>query len=459
MSRETRPSTTSRSEDFDSVSRAVPALAVVVECDRLNAGGALVPVGWGDRIVIGRGAGPELMSRRERAGELRVDLPDAKASSEHARLEPVGGRDNPRFRLVDLGSKNGTFVGAEKIQEREIGPGELFRVGHTVLSLLPDASIEDGEARAQRWPFRTLIGSFRRDLDRLSRIAATPIPLLFLGETGTGKEILARATHERSGRAGRFVAVNCAALPATLVESQLFGHQRGAFSGAVRDEIGFFRHADGGTLLLDEIGDLPLAAQAALLRVLQEGEVTPVGAFAPVKVNARVLAATHKPLEAMVQAGQFRADLYARLSGFVFAVPPLRERLHDLGILFERILLGRPSPPRIRPEVALALLEHRFPHNVRELVQIVDASFALAEGGVVRLADLPAHLREPQPQHASIAPPPTDLSAEDIAIREELTARLAAHGGNVSQVARDMGKARQQIQRWMRRFGLRGSDG
>lgn len=456
MSRETHPSTTSPSEDVGSRARAAPALAVVLECDRLDGGGALIGLGKGERIVIGRGAGPEVGARRDRPGELRIDLPDTKASNIHAALEPRRSAAGLRYELTDLGSKNGTFVGADRIESREIDGDSLFRVGHTVLSLLEDASLDNGDRRARPWPFRTLLGSFRRDLDRLSRIGATPIPLLFLGETGTGKEILARATHERSGRTGRFVAVNCAALPATLVESMLFGHQRGAFSGAVRDEPGFFRHADQGTLLLDEIGDLPLAAQATLLRVLQEGEVIPVGSVTPVRVNARVIAATHRPLASMVQSQQFRADLYARLSGFVFTIPPLRERRHDLGVLLARILEGRPPPPRMRPEVALALLAHPFPHNVRELVQTIDASFALAEGGVVRLGDLPAYLRESPPDVAP--PPPLDLSPEDAAIREELVTRLAAHQGNVSQVAREMGKARQQIQRWMRRFGLRGSD-
>ena len=185
--------------------------------------------------------------------------------------------------------------------------------------------------------------------------------------------------------------------------------------------------------------------------------MTPVGAFAPVRVNTRVLAATHKPLDVMVQNGQFRADLYARLSGFVFAVPALRDRMADLGILVQRILASKEGTlPRLRPEVALLLLGHPFPRNVRELVQIIDASFALAEGGVVRVGDLPAYLRD-APVASTSPPGLTELSPEDRAIRDELRSRLDAHDGNVSQVAREMGKARQQIQRWIRRFGLRGS--
>src|SRR5262249_27731601 len=178
----------------------------------------------------------------------------------------------------------------------------------------------------------------------------TPLSVLLFGETGTGKEVLAGAIHRTSARTGAFVAANCGALPAALVESQLFGHVRGAFTGAVRDGPGFVRAADRGTLFLDEIGDLAPPAQAALLRVLEEYEVVPVGTTRAVHVDVRVIAATHRPLDQMAERGEFRQDLYARLAGFVQRIPPLRERREDLGLLVGGVL-GR-NPPR-RPHVRL----------------------------------------------------------------------------------------------------------
>ena len=218
------------------------------------------------------------------------------------------------------------------------------------------------------------------------------------------------------------------------------------------DERGFVRTADKGTLFLDEIGDLPLPAQASLLRVLQEGEVTPLGASQPTKVELRVLAATHRSIADMVRAGTFREDLYARIAAFTFGVPPLRERKNDLGILMAAL-----APDiRLATEAALALHEHDWPRNVRELGHVLETAALLTKDGVIRRADLPASIA------GIVAPasgaPDTDepvvLSPEDRALRRELARRLADSGGNITQVAREMGKARQQIQRWIRRFNL-----
>jgi transcriptional regulator of acetoin/glycerol metabolism len=426
-------------------------LAVLLEGDRLRAGGTLVALEGAARVEIGRGAKRET---RLEGGVLRLDLPDARISTRHAELL----RSGPRWELLDLGSSNGSFVGAERVARAPLEPGEVFRVGHTWLAIVDDAGPLVGRERSGRppWPFPTLSAELARELERLERIATAPITLLLLGETGTGKEVLARAAHGRSGRPGAFVAVNCGALPGNLVEAQLFGHERGAFSGALRDEPGFVRVADRGTLFLDEIGDLPPGAQAALLRVLQEGEVTPVGAFKPVAVDVRVIAATHRPLDAMIADGSFRADLFARLAGFTFRLPPLRARAVDVGSLLASFVPEGEAPPQIRPDAALALLEHDYPMNVRELRQAFETAMVLA-GDVIRLAHLPEAFRaEPGATALRSSTPPrtVTLSAEDEAIRVELVQRLAATGNNVSQVAREMGKARQQIQRWMRRFGL-----
>jgi transcriptional regulator of acetoin/glycerol metabolism len=453
----TDTSATERSDADEGPRRAVPALAVVLEADRPDAGCFVASLDGITRVVIGRGS--ERLAKR-RGAELTIDLPDRRTSRPHAAVV----REGDGWLVSDLGSSNGTFVGGaratERIEKSSIAFEQPFRVGHSILAVLRDGGpVVDRAASGRPWPFATLSASFARELARLEKVAASPLPLLLLGETGTGKEVLARAVHERSGRPGPFVAVNCGALPPNLVEAHLFGHLKGAFSGAVRDEIGFVRAADHGTLFLDEIGDLAPTAQASLLRVLQEGEVTPVGAFHPIKVDVRVLSATHHPLPERVAAGAFRADLYARLSGFSFQVPPLRDRRLDVGELLASFWRGRDGDVQVlRPDAALALLAHDWPMNVRELKQAVDAAAVLAEPPAVRLSDLPAAIRTERPAAsapAGDAAPAEPVDAADAALREELVTRLEAAGYNLTQVARDMGKARQQVQRWVKRFGLK----
>jgi len=266
--------------------------------------------------------------------------------------------------------------------------------------------------------------------------------------------VLARAVHVLSQRPGPFVAINCGAIPANLVESQLFGHMKGAFSGAVRDEPGLVRSAHFGTLFLDEIGDLPAPSQAALLRVLQEGEVLPVGATRATKVDIRVVCATHRPLDDLMEKGEFRRDLYARLAGFAFAVPPLRERRADIGLIVASLLrspkIQNGEALRFRSDAARALLRYEWPLNIRELEQCLTTSSVLAEEGVIRLDDLPAQVAESAPPSAD----PGASNERDEALRRELLLRLAETRGNLSEVARAMGKARQQVQRWVRRFGI-----
>src|SRR5207244_11071980 len=205
----------------------------------------------------------------------------------------------------------------------------------------------------------------------LAAIARTALPAIVLGESGTGKELIARALHALSGRRGPCQAINCAAIAQTLLESELFGCRRGAFSGATEGRPGLFRAADGGTLFLDEIADLPMLAQAALLRVLQESEVLPVGATRPVHVDVRVVAAAQRDLRSLAAAGRFRPDLLARLDAFTVALPPLRERREDLGLLcaalLRRLAPDRCERLRLEPDAARALLHHAWPLNVREL--------------------------------------------------------------------------------------------
>src|SRR5258706_3125017 len=184
----------------------------------------------------------------------------------------------------------------------------------------------------------TLLPALAREFAAFVEIARSMVPVLISGETGTGKGVLAGALHSLSAREGAFVGVHCAALPASLIESSLFGHKRGAFSGAISDEVGLLRSADRGTVLLDELGELPLGAQVMLLRVLQESEVVPVGASRPVKIDVRVVAATHRDLNELVREGMFREDLIARITGFICRLPPLRERIEDLGHIIAALL-------------------------------------------------------------------------------------------------------------------------
>ncbi len=280
-------------------------------------------------------------------------------------------------------------------------------------------------------------------LARAAKLVDSPISVLVTGETGSGKEYFAKAMHASGERRRRpFIAVNCAAIPDSLIESELFGHLPGSFSGAApKGKRGLILEADGGTLFLDEIGDMPLALQSRLLRVLSEREVHPVGAARPVPVNVRVIAATHAPLEALVRAGRFRDDLYYRLNGAQFRLPPLRERA-DLAEMIRRLLGGR----EIAPAALQKLVAWRWPGNLRELRNSLDYAASMAAGGVIEAGDLP------MPDDGRALPPP-DVSMQasgDPALRE----LLRAHRWNVSAVARQLGVARMTIYRRMKRAGI-----
>ncbi len=229
----------------------------------------------------------------------------------------------------------------------------------------------------------------------IEKVARSMAPVLVQGESGTGKELVARAIHAQGARAAaRFVAVNCGAIPENLLEAEFFGYRKGAFTGANEDREGFFQAADGGTLFLDEIGDLPLAMQSKLLRVIQERSVRPVGAVAEAPVNVRILSATHKDLAAEVAAGRFRQDLFYRLNVIQIRVPPLRERLEDLGLIAERVLsriaqdAGVSPTPRLTPQALQTLARYAFPGNVRELENLLHRALALSGGEWMDAADL-----------------------------------------------------------------------
>lgn len=435
--------------------RPHPFLFVVLEAARPNAGGARVSLEGVTSVTIGRG---DTRAIAKPTGATRaITIPDARMSVAHARLVRKDGATH----VEDAGSTNGTLVNGAAATEGALRDGDVVELGQTLFvyrEIADDvgrAADLDGGPEATPSGLATLDPLLARRYERLARVAAAPLPLLLLGETGTGKEVLARAVHALSKRPGPFVAVNCGAIPHGLVESHLFGHLRGAFSGAARDETGLVRSANFGTLLLDEIGDLPAASQAALLRVLQEGEVTPVGSSQPIKVDVRVIGATHKPLEALVERGEFRRDLYARLAGYAFALAPLRDRKVDLGLLVASLLastkLDAAANLRLHREAARAMLRYDWPMNVRELEQCLRASSVLAEEGLITLADLPAPVADALDDTSAEDDAP---SAADEDLKRELLVRMAEARGNVSEVARIMGKARQQVQRWARRFGI-----
>jgi len=440
-----------------------PFLFVVLHCDRPSLGGARSCLSGVDVITIGRGPTREV-SRVDEVGSrtLALSLPSPSVSKAHARLVRKGAE----WLLEDLGSKNGSCINGERVARAPIQDGDFIEVGSVVLRyraalpVSPDEVLDlDSMHRAPTVPgYLSLEPAIAADLVALVRIARLPITTLLLGETGTGKEVLAKGIHALSGRRGPFVAVNCGALPSTLLESQLFGHVKGSFTGARRDEPGYIRSAEGGTLFLDEIGDLPLPAQAALLRVLQEREVVPVGGARPTCVDVRVVAATNLPLETLCAEGEFRTDLLARLSGYQHTLPPLRERIEDLGLLVGDILRRSNIPgameARWSVRVARRLLSHAWPLNIRELENVLTVSVALADGGMIELAHLPESITNAPAQLS----PSGDLSSSSGELREQLVSLLQKHQGNVSSVARVTGKSRMQIHRWMQKFGIHPDD-
>jgi transcriptional regulator with PAS, ATPase and Fis domain len=283
-------------------------------------------------------------------------------------------------------------------------------------------------------------------------VATTDLPIVVEGETGAGKEGMARAIHSWSGRTGAFVAVNCGAVPAAMAEGELFGYRKGAFTGADRSSAGFFRAADRGTLFLDEVLDLPLAIQTKLLRVLEQREVQPLGESHPVPVDVRIVCATQEPLSRAVADRRFRADLLARLDGLTVALPPLRKRREDVAPLF--LLLwaketGGP-PPMLDPKLVEALLLYDWPLNVRELVLLVRRLVAIyGSESTLKRASLPERMLA-KPETASAPRPPSTparAATSDAAAFEQLVSALRDHAGNVTRAAAALGITRSRAYR------------
>ncbi len=409
--------------------------------------------------VIGRDAAADIV------------LPVSAVSRRHVELRLEGADYVAR----DLGSRNGTLVNGHPVTEAVLEPLDEIRIGDAVVKLVEEGVDDYARYRidgtmlggGRHAPASgSLVGGLQMDriLSELHRVALAPLNVLLLGASGTGKEVVASELHRLSGRSGRFAAVNCAAIPGNLLESELFGFKRGAFSGADRDKPGLIRAADGGTLLLDEIGDMPLDAQAKLLRVLQAREVLPLGASVPEPVDVRIACATHRDLAKLQAEGKFREDLFARLNEYKLVLPPLYERKEDVFLLLTSFL-SRLGHAELRPSFPFmtALLHYDWPYNVRELEACIKRSVALADGPVLLPEHLPEAVTEAMEGYGHPAPLPgqasrTPLAALGAPSEEELRQLLHAHAGNVAAVGRVLGKARMQVHRWMKRYAIEVED-
>lgn len=394
-----------------------------------------------DEVLLGRA---DAHSAQLDARALKLGIADRWMSTAHAKLTRV----LKAWVLEDTRSKNGVRHNGAAVQRVELRDGDVFELGRTWFVFKAQQPVPHAPPGPS-----TISPALEARLAELFAIARSTVSVALSGPTGAGKEVIAREVHARSGRSGAFIAVNCGALPSELVESELFGHRKGAFSGALDDRPGLIRAAHGGTLLLDEVGDLPLEAQPALLRVLQEKTVVPVGATAPIPVDVRVVSATHRSLEQLVARGEFRDDLRARLGGYELTLPALVDRREDLGLLISALLARHAKAPvRFSVNAARALFAWDWPRNVRELEKVLERALALATAGTIELEHLPPELSSPPPTRR-----PSDDELDD-ARKRELERLLTEHHGNISAVARAMGKARMQIQRWLKRYGLDARD-
>ena len=396
--------------------------------------------------------GPVALDRKlltiGRAPECDVALPGTEISRQHAEIR----KDGPIFIVRDLGSRNGSFVRGTRAQESPLEAGDVLRFGEWLAVVVPqgEAALEPVFSRVAG---RLLGGpQLRAALELGLRAAKSDLPILIEGETGTGKELTARALHERSGRAGPFVGVNCAALPEALAEAELFGYRRGAFTGADRAAAGFFRAAQGGTLLLDELTDLPLVLQAKLLRVIEERQVVPLGEAAPVPLDVRFMAATQKPLVDAVAEHRFRPDLLARLDGVTLRLPPLRERREDIAFLLQELLKEHAGgrPPALEARVVETLMTYDWPLNVRELDLLVRRLLVLfGHEPVLRRSHL---LQSVGRALASKSSPemPADKEEDEFS---RLVDELRRQRGNVAKAAAQVGISRQRAYRLMENRG------
>jgi two-component system response regulator GlrR len=421
--------------------RAQPPLAVLIRCVQGKSSPAWLRLATGSCRV---GAGPN----------NHLVLEDKAVSREHLELElcPEG------VRVRDLGSRNGTFYLGQRVGEITLGLGSRLTLGCTELNIAPD--VEDFESTSTDGPQRyggllTRAASMRRLFGLLGRLEGSLVNVFIQGETGTGKELIARALHEHSRvRAGPFVALNCGVLDRALVRSELFGHKKGAFTGAVAASSGAFETADAGTLFLDEVGELPLDVQPMLLRALESRSIARVGESQEFAVNVRVIAASHCDLKDQVDDGSFRLDLYHRLMVVKLTVPSLRERPEDIRLLAAHFATGS-GLPGLPEDVLSALQARSYPGNVRELRNAVlayQAVGSLPDAGPGR----PGQLERALAEVLDAGRPYAEQKEEVVQhmTRIYLSLLMQRTGGNRSEAARIAGLQRGYLRRLLERYGI-----
>ncbi len=426
-------------------------------------------------VVEGPDKGKDLAIERERVTVGRsvicdLVLGDKAVSGTH--FEVIASERG--FLLRDLDSRNGTFAGDLRIREVWIKPGAVIRAGQSHVRFDgAEGSIDIELSDKDR--FHELIGAsvrMREIFATLEKVSPTELTVLVRGETGTGKELVARAIHRSSRRAsGPLVVQDCSAIPQNLVESTLFGHERGAFTGATERQRGSFEQADGGTIFLDELGELDLALQPKLLRVLENREIKRVGGDRPIPVNVRVIAATNRDLRQMVNEGKFREDLYYRLSVVAIELPPLRERPEDVPLIAMHLLddlASRRGQGRFSVEAsAMARLRgYPWPGNVRELKNTVERAASLADSPELTVRDLMPSSQK-TPQAAVRGADPEQYVEDGLPFKEAkqrvldvfeaayLRALLDKHGGNVTRSANAAGLTRYHLRELAKRYGIR----
>ncbi|HTJ45383.1 MAG TPA: sigma 54-interacting transcriptional regulator [Kofleriaceae bacterium] len=387
-----------------------------------------------------------------RDGDCDVPLAHEKISRRHVRLHL--GVD---VVVEDLGSTNGVKLAGRKLGKGERAPlpiGESLRIGPytaIVLAGSPDGSMSHSDDGVPRAAVTVRDPTIDGASELLRRVAKHGVNILISGETGTGKEVLARTIHVLSGRTGELVAINCAALTGPLLESELFGHEQGAFTGATRAKPGLLEIAGSGTAMLDEVGDLPLELQGKLLRALEARQVYRVGGVKPIDLSLRLIAATHRNLPDDVAAGRFRQDLYFRLNGITLEIPPLRERRSQIPGLALRFLAEASksagiAAPTFTARAQAALASHDWPGNVRELRLVIERALLLANG-----AEIDA-------KHILLSPArstPSALAADGVVDERARFVEVAkAQRGNVSAIGRELGTSRSQVRRLATRFGI-----
>jgi two-component system, NtrC family, response regulator AtoC len=402
---------------------------------RAPLGTSVFEIGPGEELTIGRTAD----------GPKSLVLDETRVSRRHAKI----ARRQDHLVAVDLGSRNGTLIGTEVVKkaERVLVGGDIVRIGSAeILVATATSRPKDNEPRTAD----NVVADpeMERAYALARKVARTKTTVLILGETGVGKEVLARRVHEWSANASqRFVRVNCAAIPETLLESELFGYEKGAFTGADRRKIGYFESAHGGTLFLDEIGELPLLAQVKLLNVLESRSIVRVGDTVPVDVDVRVICATHRDLKRAVAEGKFRADLFYRIGSFVIRIPPLRERpteIDALACVFAQgfAALAKDATPTLTPHALAALRRYPWPGNVRELRNAIEHAMVMAEGGdTLDVVHLPEEL-------LNTTANPSNASVKDrLAVLERQTVEdaLAQENGNQTRAAKRLGISRRAL--------------